>query len=89
MAIQDAERPGREHQQSGAGEEDAHQSYGEFALGAGETRSNNPDQVRREQDADENQRGRGESQNRTHRSCYAAGFLLVALGEEARVHRDK
>ena len=89
MAIQNAERPRGEHQQSGAGEQDAHQPDGEFALGAFETRGDDPDQVRRQQDTDQHEHRRGQRQDRADRSGYAAGFLLVALGEQARVHGNE
>ena len=89
MAVENSETPGGEHQQSGAGKQDAHQPDGEFALGAFETRRDDPDQVRRQQDTDQHEHGRGERQDRAHRSGHAAGFLLVALGEQARVHRNE
>ena len=89
VAIQNAQPPRGEHQQSGAGEENAHQPDGQFALGALEPGSDDPDQVRRQQDADQHDHRRGQRQDRAHRAGHAARLLLVALGQQARVHRNE
>ena len=51
--------------------------------------SDGVDQVRRGQHAEQHQHRRGQRQNRGDRAGHAARFLLVALGQQARVDRNE
>ena len=62
---------------------------GELAFGALEAGSDDPDEVGREQNArQDNQRG-GEREDGAHGTGDAARLLLIALSEEAGIHRDE
>ena len=89
VAVQNAQAPGRERQQPGAGKENLNDADGQFPLAALKPRSDGVDQERRGQHAKQNQNRRGERQNGADRARHAACFLLVALRQQAAVNRNE
>ena len=55
VAVENAQAPGREHQQARAGKQNLHQPDGQLTLGAMESRRNRVNQVGRQQRAGGNQ----------------------------------
>ena len=89
VAVQDPEAPGRQHEESGAGEEDPHQADGQFALGALEARRDEVDEERRRQDAKEHQHADHERKQSADGARHLPRFHLVARTQQAGVDRDE
>ncbi len=89
VAVEHAETPRGEHQQSRAREENPHQPRGGLALRALESRSDDVDEPRGQQDAREHQHRDRESQERRDGARGGAGIRLSSLRPEAGVHRDE
>ena len=89
MAIQNAERPRGEYQQSGAGEEDADQPDGQFALGSSKPGAMTQIRYGVSRTPMSTITDVASARIAAHRAGDAAGFLLVSLGEQARIHRDE
>ena len=89
VAVQDAQAPGREHEQPGAREENPHEADGQLALLALESRRDGVDQHRRGQHADEDEHRHPQRERRPDRPGDPAGLLPVVAGEQRRVHRNE
>ena len=89
MRVEDPEAPRGDHEQSDAGEHHLHELHRELALVTRESRREEIDQVRRGEHAGRHQYGRDEREQREHRAGDAAGLFFVALGEQARIHRNE
>ena len=86
MAVEDAETPRRQHEQPGAGEQDAGNGNRQLAFLAAEARRNQRDEQRRREHAGEHERRRDEREQRRNRTCDAYCLLSLVSGDERRIH---
>ncbi len=89
MAVEDSQAPGGHHQQSGAGEEDAHERNGELPFSSVEPVSNHVYQQRRDHDSDNGQHRGDQREDRQHRARYPARFLFCTARQKVRVNRNE
>ena len=89
MAVEDAQAPRGHDQQAHAGEEDLHEADGELALVAVEAGGDNVDEVRGHQDADRDDGGDDQGQQRADGRGYAVASALIILAEQAGVDGDE
>ena len=89
MAVEDAEAPGRKHQQTSAREQNFDQSDGEIPLLAGESGHDRIDQVWGGEDADQHQQRNDERQEGDHRSRHPAGLSVVLVRQQPGVDGNK
>jgi hypothetical protein len=89
MTVQDAETPGRQDQQSGAGKQDADDVNRKFPFFTNETGGKRAYQQRRGDDAGEDENGYRQGQEGAYGSSDTIGLCLPATPEERRVHRNE
>jgi hypothetical protein len=87
MAVEDAEAPGRQHEEPRAGKQDPHQPDGDFALLPREPRRDDGDEPWREEDPDQHQHRGRQSEKRGDRRGDPPGLGFVARGPEPGVYR--
>ncbi len=89
MAVQHAQAPGGQDEQSRPRKQHAHELNGELTLAAVEARSDDGDERRCRRDADRDERGGGQGQKRAHGAGDAIGECGVAAADERRVDGDE
>ncbi len=85
VAVQDAETPGRNHQETGARKEDAHQRGRQRALGTAEAGRDHADEQRRQQHAGDDQHRRDQRQDPEDRPRHAVRLVLAIARQQSRV----
>ena len=89
VAVQDAEAPGREDEQSRAGKEDANQLNRQLALVALEAGRDRVDQQRRREHAQQHQHGDEQREQRADSAGDAVCILSLAARDERRIDRNE
>ena len=89
MAVEDAEAPGREYEESRTRKEDPDEQDGERTLVAGKPRGNQGHQQRGGDHADHHHTGHDERQESADGAGHAVGLGLVFLREQPGVDRDE
>ena len=89
MAVEDAEAPGREHQQRRAGEQDADKLDGEQARLAPEAVGDHVDQRGREEHAQQHQHRGDQHQDGEDGGGRAGGLFVALFGVQPRVDGDE
>src|SRR6185437_8151969 len=89
MAIEDAQAPRAHHQQTGAREQNPNDMDSKLAFLSTESRGNDVDEKRREQDAQNNQDGADNGKQAEYRAREMIGLLLPLLGQQLGIHRDE
>ena len=89
VTVQDAEAPGRQHQQAGAGKQNAHELNRQLALGAVESRRDQRRSTGRGEHADEHQQRRDKRKNREHGAGDPVGSSRSLPCEQRRVDGDE
>src|SRR5207253_7027412 len=89
VAVENPQTPRRQHEQTDAREKNPNDDDRQLARVAFETRRDHDEQPRREQDADEDQNGDRQSQQRSNDAGHAARELLLPFGQQARINRDE
>ncbi len=89
MAVEDAEKPRRHHEQARAGKQDAHDLNRQVALVAFEAGRDHVDEIRRHQHADRDQHRYAERHDRADAPRDHVGGFLVALAQQFSVNRDE
>ena len=89
VAVQHAQAPGRQHQDAGAGEQDAHQVDAGLALLAAVAGGEHVHQQRRRQHARQHQHRHDQRQHAGHRARHPPGLVLPLLLHQPHVDRDE
>jgi hypothetical protein len=89
VAIEDAEAPRRQHQHADAGKQHADDLDRQEPLVAVKTRRDRADEERRRHDADQNEDGDDEREQRRDRAGDAVRLAPFTACEERRVDRDE
>ena len=89
MAVENAEAPGRQHEQAGARKQDADDGDRQLALFAREARRDERDEQRRGEDAEQHEHCRDERQQRRDRARDARGLSPFLARDERGVHRNE
>jgi hypothetical protein len=89
MAVEDAEAPGGEDEEPGAGKEDTDEIDRQLALCPFEAGSDQIDQQRRGQNAEKNENRCNERQNRRDRTGHPSPLLLILLRQKPRIDRNE
>ena len=89
VAVEHAEAPRGEHEQAGAGKQDANEPNRQLALLALEPGRDDVDEERRREHADEDDDAHREREKRGHRARHPVGVATLAAGEERGVHGNE
>ncbi len=89
MAIENAEAPGRDREETCAGEENAHQTDGQLELGPRESRRNNAGQKRRGEYADEDQARHCQGEQAEHRAGDVVRLIFCFTGKQIGIYGDE
>jgi hypothetical protein len=89
MTVQNPETPGRQDQQSGAWEQDAHDVYSKFLFLTSETGGERDYQQRRSDDSSEDENGYYQGQESSYGSGNLIGFCLPTTPEERHIYRNE
>ena len=89
MTVQDAEAPGRHHEQPGAREQNANERHRHVALFALESAGDQRQQLRREQNAKQHEDGNDQRENREDSAGESACFLTLVALEQIDVDRNE
>jgi len=89
VAVEDAEAPGGGHEESCAGEKDADENDGEFALFTVKAGGDGVDEPGRGEDAEKDEEGSGKRKKSSDGAGGLAGFFLVIAGEKVGVDGDE
>ena len=89
MAVEDAQTPCRQHEDTHAGEDNAHHFYGEFALGAFESGCDEVNEKGRCQNSHQNQHRHGDGKNRPDDPGNPSCLRFIARCQQAGINGDK
>jgi hypothetical protein len=89
VAVENAETPGREHQQAHSGEQDAHDLNRQRSRLPFEAGGDDVDEPRRRENAKEYDDGNDEAQEREDGARHPPCSLPVATRQEPGVHRNE
>ena len=89
MTVEDAEAPCGSDEDAGAGKEDPYQAHGQHPFGPLESRRDQIDEERGREDAEQDQDGDRQREQREEHPRRVRGRLVIAARPKRRMHRNE